>query len=48
MSLASCEKCWDDVCCCGYQHRNWSWKQIYNLFKGIIKYKLCQKNKEKK
>jgi hypothetical protein len=40
MSLASCPKCWDDTCSCGYQYKDWSWKRIFGLFKNIIKYKL--------
>jgi len=23
MSLSSCPKCWDVLCCCGWQYRQW-------------------------
>lgn len=43
MGLADCPKCWDAVCCCGYEYESWSKKRIlgliFVLFKSLFKYR---------
>ena len=39
MSLASCEKCWDDTCTCGWKYRNYKPEYIKSLLQGLIKYR---------
>ena len=39
MSLSDCEKCWETPCCCGWEYRNWSKKQLKemrNMFQQLI------------
>ena len=35
MSLASCPHCWDDLCCCGYEYRNWTVEQLKEQIKML-------------
>ena len=44
MSLADCEKCWDALCTCGYQYRNWSEKSLRDQIEMLQKV-LAQREK---
>lgn len=39
MSLSSCEKCWDDLCTCGWEYRRWTDEAIAaqrDMLQGIL------------
>lgn len=35
MSLASCAKCWDDICTCGWKYRDWSIEALEKKIKTL-------------
>ena len=43
MSMSDCPNCWDTLCCCGYQYRDWKPKEIDDLRKVLLKVKKIQK-----
>ena len=45
MSLASCEKCWEDICVCGHKYKDWSTKEIQELRDVLNKMLLERENK---
>ena len=42
MGLAGCPKCWDALCCCGFEYRSWSIEELrgqIRILEKIIKFK---------
>jgi hypothetical protein len=39
MGLGDCPKCWDGMCSCGYEYRNWSIERIDSLVEKLSKVK---------
>ncbi len=42
MSMSDCEKCWDSICCCGWDYRKWSLsrlKEQSKLLKKIVRWR---------
>ena len=38
MSIFDCPKCWDTLCTCGWEYRNWGNSEVVDLFENIMKY----------
>jgi hypothetical protein len=39
MSLSDCPKCWDTLCSCGYEYRNWSIEDLKSqitMLQGVL------------
>lgn len=42
MAIGDCERCWDAVCCCGWDYRDWSIKHLEDqkrLFDAILEFR---------
>ena len=39
MSLADCPKCWDVLCSCGWEYKDWSIDRLKDLIKRLEKVK---------
>ena len=37
MGLVHCDKCWDNICSCGYEYKNWSTLRLKEQIKMLQK-----------
>jgi hypothetical protein len=38
MGMSECIKCWDNVCSCGYEYRDFSKEEMVEFLSGLLKY----------
>jgi tRNA G10 N-methylase Trm11 len=38
MGMGDCPKCWDEICSCGYEYRDFSEEDMLYFLKGLVRY----------